>query len=295
LDNATTFETIKKNMRIQIFTILLFLFSILKISAQNSYSLDLNIKTGPTEKITTNETEVGFTVTKKIDSKNTLSNTIRYTKIGVDYELEKYAFQDNSTDFSSIANDLTINHDIDQKMSFTVNVKPTINFEKNIGFSDVQLLGGLKMNYKFNESNSISAGAQRSMLFGKISVLPSFSYMQQINKNTAVAIGFPISQVSYSNNNKNSFSIKNDFQGAISNLDGEALSDNYNNATKMTYSQMATTFEYVRSVDTYWSINFKGGYGFNNKFYLTDNAGNLTYDFNNNNGYIFNIGIKFKH
>jgi len=282
-------------MRIKIFTILLLLFSILKVSGQNSYSLDLNTKTAPTEKITRNETEVGFTVSKKINSKNTFTNTIRYTKIGVNYELEKYAFQDNFTDFSSIANDLTIKHHINEKTSFTLDIKPTINFEKSMGFSDLQLLGGLQINYKFNESNSLSAGVQRSMLFGKTNLLPTFSYTQQINQNTVVVIGFPTSLVSYSNTTRNTFSLKNDFQGAIYNLDSKDLDDNYNKATKMTNSQMATTFEYVRSIDTYWSINFKGGYGFNNKFYLTDNAGNLTYDFNNNNGYIFNIGIKFKH
>jgi hypothetical protein len=282
-------------MRIKIFTILLLLFSILKVSGQNSYSLDLNTKTAPTEKTTRNETEGGFTVSKKINSKNTFTNTIRYTKIGVNYELEKYAFQDNLTDFSSIANDLTIKHHINEKTSFTLDIKPTINFEKSMGFSDLQLLGGLQINYKFNESNSLSAGVQRSMLFGKTNLLPTFSYTQQINQNTVVVIGFPTSLVSYSNTTRNTFSLKNDFQGAIYNLDSKDLDDNYNKATKMTNSQMATTFEYVRSIDTYWSINFIGGYGFNNKFYLTDNAGNLAYDFNNNNGYIFNIGIKFKH
>jgi len=178
-------------MRIKIFTILLLLFSILKVSGQNSYSLDLNTKTAPTEKIIRNETEVGFTVSKKINSKNTFTNTIRYTKIGVNYELEKYAFQDNFTDFSSIANDLTIKHHINEKTSFTLDIKPTINFEKSMGFSDLQLLGGLQINYKFNESNSLSAGVQRSMLFGKTNLLPTFSYTQQINQNTVVVIGFP--------------------------------------------------------------------------------------------------------
>ena len=282
-------------MRIKIIIILLLQLSIIKISAQNSYSLDIYTKTAPTEKMTMNETEIGFTVSKKINSKNTITNSIRYLKTGVNYDLGIQDLQDNFNDFTSIANNLTIDHEVNDKTSFTLDLKSNINFEKNMGIDDVLLLGGLKINYKFNESNSISAGVKRNMFFGKLNVSPTFSYNRQINEKTVAVIGFPSSLVSYSNNSRNKFSLKNDFEGAIYNLDYRGSNDKYNSATRMTYSKMATTFEYIRSLDSYWSINLKGGYGFNNKYNLTDNAANITYDFKNNNGYIFNVGIKFNH
>ncbi|WP_367772120.1 DUF6268 family outer membrane beta-barrel protein [Flavobacterium sp. WC2421] len=282
-------------MRIKIYAALLFLFSILDISAQSSFSLELNTKTEPTEKITRNETEIGFGVLKNIGSEIKITNTLKYKKTGINYELEKYNLQDNLTDFSSFENNFEITYALNRKTSLNIEIKPTINFEENVGISDVNILGGLKINHIFNPSNSISIGTQRSTLFGKTTILPTFSFLHRMHQNMAIEIGFPNSQFSYSNNNKNTFLFKNNFQGAIYNLDTPEPNDNYNNATKMTYSQMATTLEYERSIDSSWSINFKGGYGFHNKYYLTDNKGDLKYDFNSNNGYIFNIGIKFKH
>jgi len=281
-------------MRIKIFTILLFLISILKVTAQSSYSLELNIKTEPTEKITKNETEVGFSIFKNIGSKNKITNTFKYKNTGIIYDLENYNLQDNLNDFSSFENNFEFTHTINQKTNLNIEIKPTVNFEKNIGVSDIDVFGGLEISHTFNSSNYASVGVKRTALFGKVEILPVFSLTHIINKNAFVQVGFPDSQISYSNNNRNSFLIKNSFQGAIYNLDS-AENSNYINATKMTYSQMATTFEYERNIDSYWSLNFKGGYGFNNKYYLTDSKGDLKYDFNNSNGYIFNIGIKFKH
>tara|TARA_R110000868_G_scaffold58472_5_gene180677 strand:+ start:4119 stop:4964 length:846 start_codon:yes stop_codon:yes gene_type:complete len=281
-------------MRIKIYVALLFQFTILDIAAQSSFSLELNTKTEPTEKMTRNETEIGFGFFKNIGSKINITNTLKYKKTGINYELEKYNVQDNLTNFYSFENDFEIVYALNRKTSLNIEIKPTINFEESIGISDINVLGGLKLIHIFNPYNSISIGTQRSTLFGKTTILPTFLFIHHIYQNMAIEIGFPNSQFSYSNNNKNIFLVKNSFQGAIYNIDSPE-NVNYNNATKLTYSQMATTFEYERSIDSYWSLNFKGGYGFNNKYYLTDNPGDLKYDFKNNNGYIFNIGIKFKH
>jgi hypothetical protein len=281
-------------MRIKIFTILLFLISILNVTAQSSYSLELNIKTEPTEKITKNETEIGFSFFKNIGSKNRITNTFKYKNTGIIYDLENYNLQDDLNAFTSFENNFEFTHTINQKTNLNIEITPTVNFEKNIGISDIDIFGGLEISHSFTDSNSLSIGVKRASLFGKVEILPVFSLTHIINKNAFVQVGFPDSQISYSSNSRNSFIIKNSFQGAIYNLDS---SENTNaiNATKMTYSQMATTFTYERKIDPNWSLNFKGGYGFNNKYYLTDNKGDLKYDFNNNNGSIFNIGIKFNH
>jgi hypothetical protein len=281
-------------MKTKICAILLFLFSVLQATSQSRYSLELNIKTEPTEKITKNQTEIGFGFIKNIDSKNKITNTFRYKKTGIVYELERYNLQDDLHSFSSFENDFNITHTLNKTTHVNIEIKPTINFEENLGISDINLLASLEINHSFNTSNSLSIGIKRNALFGKLEILPSLSLMHIINTNTFVEIGFPNSQLSYSNNYKNTFLIKNRFQGAVYNLD---LSENTNyvNATKMTYSQMATTFEYQRNIDRYWSLNFKGGYEFDNKYYLTDDQADLKYNFNNKNGYIFNIGINFKH
>lgn len=282
-------------MRIKIFTTLLFLFSFLKITAQTNYTLELNTKTAPTEKMTRNETELDFGLSTKVNAINTITNTLKYKQIGVNYELAKYDLGDNLNRFTSLENKFELAHEIDSKTSVAVAVQPTANFEKSFSFKDVMLLASLQIKHTFNDANSFSIGAQRTTLFGKIAFVPTFSYSNKINNNTTVQIGFPNSQISYSNNKRNTFLINNDFQGSIYNLATNQGTNNYNGATRMAYSQMATTVGYVRNLDSFWSINLSGGYGFNNKYYLTDDAANVKYDFNNNNGYIFNIGIKFKH
>lgn len=282
-------------MRIKIFTTLLFLFSFLKITAQTNYTLELNTKTAPTEKMTRNETELDFGLSTKVNAINTITNTLKYKQIGVNYELAKYDLGDNLNRFTSLENKFELAHEIDSKTSVAVAVQPTANFEKSFSFKDVMLLASLQIKHTFNDTNSFSIGAQRTTLFGKIAFVPTFSYSNKINNNTTVQIGFPNSQISYSNNKRNTFLINNDFQGSIYNLATNQGTNNYNGATRMAYSQMATTVGYVRNIDSFWSINLSGGYGFNNKYYLTDDEANVKYDFNNNNGYIFNIGIKFKH
>ena len=62
--------------------------------------LDLNIKTQPTEKITVNETELGISVSGNIDSKNKITNTIKYKKTGINYSLENYDLQNSLNQFN---------------------------------------------------------------------------------------------------------------------------------------------------------------------------------------------------
>lgn len=58
---------------------------------------------------------------------------------------------------------------------------------------------------------------------------------------------------------------------------------------------MASTLEYERNMDGNWFMGFKGGYGFNRNYSLTDTKGNSKFNFDSDNGYIFSIGIKYKH
>ena len=58
---------------------------------------------------------------------------------------------------------------------------------------------------------------------------------------------------------------------------------------------MTSALEYERNMDTNWFVSLKGGYNFNKNYTLKNNNEVPTFDFNINNGYLFNIGIKYKH
>lgn len=64
-----------------------FLISIFNMKAQENFSVRMNIKTEPTDKIDFNETSLGVLFNKKIDTKNKITNTLEYSNLKVNYEL----------------------------------------------------------------------------------------------------------------------------------------------------------------------------------------------------------------
>lgn len=282
-------------MRIKTLANLLFMIPILNASAQSGYSLELHIKTQPTEKITVNETGIGVTFFKNVDSKNKITNTFKYKNISVNYSLENYDLQNSLNQFTGFENNFEFSHQLTGNTKLNLEINPTVNFESNLGISDVSILGGLEVYHSFNKSNTIRIGVKRMTLFGKPEILPTFSFHHQINPDSFVDVGFPNSTISYSNNARNNFSLTNSFSGNFYNLDKPRVLNDLNAGTKVSFSQMTSALEYERNMDSNWFVSLKGGYEFYKKYNLTNNTGDSKFDFNSTNGYIFNIGIKYKH
>lgn len=282
-------------MTIKTITKLLFMLSVLNVSAQSEYTVEMNIKNQAAKSITTNETGGKITIFKNIDTKNKITNSFRYNKLGVSYPLENYDLQDNLRLFNSFENDFEMAHQLNSKTTVNLEIKPTVNFEKDLGLSDVSLLGGIEVAYAYNPKNTIRAGIKRTTVLGKPETLPTLSFTHKLNEKTFMTLGFPDSQISYSNNSRNTFLLKNSFEGNLYRLDAPQTIDSYSNAPKISFSQIASTLEYERNMDGNWFMGFKGGYGFNRNYSLTDTKGNSKFNFDSDNGYIFSIGIKYKH
>ncbi|MES2240397.1 MAG: hypothetical protein V4497_09085 [Bacteroidota bacterium] len=281
-------------MKLKYFTTLVFMFSILKITAQSGYSLELNVKTVPTEEITKNETGIGFSFYKNIDSKNKITNNLSYKNVGFNYNLDNYYSASNSDNYNRIENNFGLIHQMNSKIDLDLEFRTVAAFENSLGFSDVSLLGGAGIKYSFNENNTIHLGVKRMTLFGKAEVLPTMAFYSKLNANTAIELGFPYSSINYSNNERNAFKLTNTFDGEYYKLDQvKAISTNLS-ATKMSFSQMTTALEYERNIDHNWYMNFQGGYQFNKKYTLTNDRGTTKFNFDANDGYLFSIGIKYK-
>lgn len=281
-------------MRIKTLANLLFMIPILNASAQIGYSLELQIKTQPTEKITVNETGLGATFFKNIDSKNKTTNTLRYKNTEVNYSLANYDLQNNLNHFISFENDFEFSHQVTEKTKLNLEINPTVNFENNLGISDVSILGGFEVNHSINPTNTIRFGVKRMMLFGKPELLPTFSFYHQINPSAFLEVGFPYTAISYSNASRNRFRFTNSFDGNYYNLDRPRVLNDLNEVTKVSFSQMTTAIEYERNMDANWFITLKGGYESNKKYQLTNLNGDSKFDFNSSNGSILSIGIKYK-
>lgn len=281
-------------MKLKYFTPLICMISIFKTTAQSGYSLELNIKTIPTESITKNETGVGFSLYNNWNTKNKISNTISYKNTGLNFDLANYYSSDTNYYFNRIENNLELSHEFSKKTSLNFEFKTVAAFENNFGISDVSLFGGAELRYAYNEKSSFRLGLKRMSVFGKAEVLPTIAFYSKLNPSTTIEIGFPNTAIRYTNNERNQFSLTNNFDGEYYKLDQNKKIGTNLTASKAAFSQMTTALEYERNIDHNWFMSFQGAYQFNKKYTLTDNRGTTKFNFDANDGYLFNIGIKYK-
>ncbi|WP_230392511.1 DUF6268 family outer membrane beta-barrel protein [Flavobacterium sp. LC2016-01] len=262
------------------------------MKAQETFSANVNLKTEPTDKIDFNESSVSVLFNKKINSKNQLTNTTEYSKLSINYELNNFSSFENLDRFNQFQNKTDYLFQVSDKTKLKFSVTPMFSFQENLDFSDFTLLGSFEVNQQLNSNTTITVGTARSAIFGAPKFIPLLAINYILSEKSTISVGFPDSQISYSNNIRNKFSLTNSFNGSYYYLDQKSSSDY--NASKVSLSQMTSAFEYERNVDTNWFLNFKAGYDFNKKYKLTDSEDHTVYNFNTGNGSIFSIGIKYK-
>lgn len=278
-------------MKIKVLVWLVFLVFTFAMRAQEKLSVDFNLKTEPTEEINFNEASTGISVTKKINNKNEITNTTTYTNLKIKYEAGAYENFENQNQFNLIQNKFEVSHKISDAVKLSLALTPTVNFQQNLDISDMSILGRFQFSHKLTSGTDLNIGFERSTVFGLPKFIPTVSFSGKTNQMN-ISIGFPDSKISYSNNERNKFSLGNSFNGSFYNLDQST--DLYSNAAKIRISQMTTAFEYERNMDKNWFINFKAGYDFDKKYNLLDDNNHKLYDFNTGNGYLLSIGIKYK-
>lgn len=270
----------------------MFLCSVCNLSAQNNYSVDFAVNTQPTENIKINEMSFGVDYSKTFGSKYRIANELKFNSKNISFPNNDLS--NSVTAFNAVSNKFGFSYFKSDKMHLHFELEPYIASENNLKVSDVDLLGKLDMDFILSPNKKLTIGASRNNFFGKTMVLPVFSYYYEYNKKVNLSIGFPESKLSYSNNSRNVFSLKNAFNGSIYNLENasELLALN---STKSSFSQLTTSLEYERNMDSNWYVNFKVGYDFNRKYLLLDNHYNKTFDFDIKDGCQFGLTIKYKH
>jgi hypothetical protein len=279
-------------MKIRFLVCSLFLISFLGSKAQGNFNAAVNFKTGPTEKIDFNETNIAVFYQKKIGAKSKIANTLEYSNLKVNYEFNPNHFYADQDKFNQVQNKFEYSFEIAEKTKWQLSIIPTANFQSKLDFSDVTVLGSLEISQQLSSKLNIIAGAGRTSIFGAPKITPIIVFDYKMNEKIGFRIGFPDSKISYSNNERNNFSLKNSFNGNFYHLAQTAYTDN--NAEKAVLSQMTSSLEYERNVGGSWFLNFKGGYDFNKKYNLLDSSDHKIYDYNTGNGYVLGIGIKYK-
>lgn len=278
-------------MKVRFLICSLFLISFLGLKAQENFSAAVNFKTEPTEKINFSETDIAVFYQKKLGAKSKITNTLEYSNLKVNYEFNPYNFYEDQDKFNQVQNKFEYSSEITEKTKWQLSIIPTANFQSKLDFSDLTVLGSLAISQQLSSKLNLIVGAGRTTIFGAPKITPIVAFDYKMNEQTDFKIGFPDSRISYSNNDRNKFSLTNSFNGNFYHLD-ETNKDN--NAEKTVLSQMTSALEYERNVTGNWFLNFKAGYDFNKKYNLLDNSDQKIYDYNSGNGYVLGIGIKYK-
>lgn len=286
-------------MRIYNFTAILLLIPLFSVYAQNGYTFEFNTKTEPIDNGSIKQTEIGMQFFKDINIANKLTNTLKYKSTTITDEIETYLLADydsnySNTHFNSLGNAFEFSHQFSKKTKLNLSFEPTVNFQNTISIADVTLLGGAEISQVLNKNSSIDLGIKRITVFGKPQILPTFAFNHQFSEKTFLKLGFPNAALSYSSSIRDKFSLTNDFSGSTYNLNPTIIADDKSIITKVGFSQMETTLQYERNIDTSWFINFKGGYSTNKEFKFSDE--NKTTEINQTlkNGSVFSISIKYK-
>jgi hypothetical protein len=270
----------------------LVLCSVCNLSAQNNYAVDFTVNTQPTENIKMNEVGFGVDYNKTFQSKYRIENGLKFNSKNLNYFNSN--FSNSLTTYNELRNKLTFSYFKSDKIHVNVEMEPYFASENNLKILDINFLGQLDMDFILSPNKRLTVGVSRNNFFGKTMVLPVFSYYYEYNEEINLGIGFPESKLSYSNNIRNVFSIKNAFNGSVYNLENASKSLALN-SIKSSFSQLATSLEYERNMDRNWYVNFKVGYDFNREYLLLDNNYNTTFDFDIKDGYNFGLTIKYKH
>nr|WP_315195512.1 DUF6268 family outer membrane beta-barrel protein [uncultured Flavobacterium sp.] len=286
-------------MRIHNFTTILILIPLFSVYAQNGYTFEFNTKTEPIDNGSIKQTEIGMQFLKDFSTNNKLTNTFKYKSTTITDEIETYLLANydsnyNNTHFNSFSNVFEFSHQFSKNTKLSLSIEPTVNFQNTISISDVIILGGVTINQVINKNSSIDLGIKRMTVFGKPQLLPTFAFNHQFNKDFDLKLGFPNTELSYSSSIRDKFRISNDFSGSNYNLSSLIVADDKSNITKVGFSQMETTLQYERNIDTSWFVNFKGGYSTKKEFKFSDE--NKTTEINQalKNGSVFSISIKYK-
>jgi hypothetical protein len=99
-------------MKIPFLICSLFTISFYSMKAQEKLSVDMNLKTEPTDKINFNETNISLKINKEINTKSKISNTLIYSHLSINYELETLESFENPGRFNQLQNQFEFSQNI---------------------------------------------------------------------------------------------------------------------------------------------------------------------------------------
>lgn len=257
------------------------------VLGQEKNSLEYHFEKRNSKEINNQINTIAFENEIKVKSKTQIFSQVNFKNNQLSYPLSNNNLYKQLTEINNLTLTTFLKYTCNKKWKITAEAKPVINFEKKFNISNTSMHGGIMVSYLFNSLTAIEVGVKRSNALGKSNWLPQIAIQHDFSKSSNLSLGFPKSSFRYSNNPRNAFFVKNIFEGNSYKLD---------NLTQIIVaSEIKTSFEYERNVDSNWFLHFIGGYGFNRKFEIRDEENKIKYQFKNTNGILLGIGLKYKY
>ncbi|MCW2117844.1 DUF6268 family outer membrane beta-barrel protein [Flavobacterium sp. 7A] len=262
------------------------------ISAQNSYIIGVSLNTQSTTNFDKNENTINITTANQTSSTITIKNTLEYQNTTLNYKKNNFTRLNQLNNLKRVAYNFELEYQLYSKVKLVANVNPFIGFKTDLKFSNIDLLGGIAVEYLFNPNQHLILGIERNTFFGEIKIVPTVTFHHQVNQKLYYDVGFPSTKVSYSNNTRNQFRLITSLKGNSYILYEPRLFDTVISKSEVQFSTLSSLVEFERNIDSNWFLSFQGGYENNKKFEVIGTT--TSQNFNNTQGYKLSLGIKYK-
>lgn len=261
------------------------------------FSFDYSLAPIGNDGIDINKTSFGVSIPVKI-KKGEIINTLKVGLHELDYA-DNYQFSTtNLSEFKDFSYTLKYIYPLFDTWNLNAEAQASLvsNSLKSITDDDF-FIGGevsiVKLLNPENTSETFSFGVMYTTITGEPRFLPTMYYINQVNDKFLYRIGFPKTSATYKLNDLSVFKSSLSMDGDYFNLSPPVSMSTVIEANKASFSSTSLALEYHYKMDDHWSILFKGGYSFNNKYKLFDTANTMVFDFDTTPKPIFSAGIKF--
>ena len=173
------------------------------------------------------------------------------------------------------------------------------NFENNINIKDIQPIFfiGFSKQTGLEKASLLKFGIHYSDFLGKPSFIPDISFTGVFSKKIRYTIGFPLSEVVYKINDKNSLKTAVSSNSFYTKLNGahymqKELDSELIKVIDLQVRNINAGFEYNFMSDANWGFNINLNHSFSNDIKLSDqNDNSIKVDFKD--GINFSMGFKY--
>lgn len=264
-----------------------------RAAAQHHFSVFTEISKQPTKDIKVTNAMVGMQYVYDFSPKYQLVADAAFNAENISYHDRNYS-DSFLSGFQKLKSALTLRYSGSPKYKYHFKIEPFIADENRLKLSSLYVFSEFKADVNFKGNHTATIGLAHKAVFGKPAIIPIFSYYYKHSDRLNFLAGFPESAVRYSNNIRNTFVLKNEFNGHFYALDRASESVLGTNA-KASFSQITASLGYERTIDTHWFLHFKAGYDYNKKYLLLDGNDNTYSDFKIGDGVNLGLTIKYKH